>query len=70
MTRPKVRVIVDVHYDEEGNEFFRVEDVLTHEAPAVGHLVSGFFLRSDDVDEWLDEFRHRVTVVVDYRERG
>ena len=67
MARRRVQIIVNVHYDESGYQFYRIEEPVTGEAPAVGNLTSGFFINSDDVDEWLYEHAARVIVFKDYR---
>lgn len=70
MARKKTEIIVDVLDDERGNQYYLIKNPLLNELePPDGlGLVSGIFLREDDLDEWLEENKKKVKVVEDMRE--
>jgi hypothetical protein len=68
MTNPKIRIIVDVLWDEAGNNYYQLlEEGRPSKDSAPLGLSDGVFLQESDLDEWLEEHASVVKVVKDYR---
>jgi hypothetical protein len=67
----KTRVMVDVYRDYNGNEYFRIvlADKVAETIYELTGKGDGFFLYSDDVDEYLEEMADELEVVKDYRDK-
>ena len=70
MSKRREKVIINVLWDEEANEYYRIQVPGTDDIPPLSDLESGVFLREDDLDEWIEYHTNEakdVRVVKDYR---
>ena len=73
MKKSLERVLINVLWDEEGNEYYRIE-----KADSSGKSLqdvpdncgdTGVYLHSEDVDQWIEDNSNTAVVIKDYRDK-